>query len=89
MEIYAPLAERIGMDAVKTEFAEPRLRASWRRRAFDTIQGPLETSCVGKEPTIIEGRAGGTGTRLQRGLACPSVEVTGREEDALIRSGKR
>ena len=77
MEIYAPLAERIGMDAVKTELQNLAF-AQLEPEAFDTIKARLNF-LRGKGADLIED------VRLQLATVCraagvEAVEVTGREK---------
>ena len=50
MEIYAPLAERIGMDALQDRAANARLRAA-RAGSLRHDPGAAELSCAGRAPT--------------------------------------
>src|ERR1700677_2468970 len=77
MEIYAPLAERIGMDSVKTEL-QTLAFAQLEPEAFDTIQARLNF-LRGKGADLIED------VRIQLAKVCreagvEAVEVTGREK---------
>ncbi len=77
MEIYAPLAERIGMDAVKTELQNLAF-AQLEPEAFDTIKARL-AFLRGKGADLIED------VRVQLAEVCRAagvevVEVTGREK---------
>ena len=77
MEIYAPLAERIGMDAVKTELQSLAF-AQLEPEAFDTIQARLNF-LRGKGADVIEE----VRTRLMRvchEAGLEAVEVMGREK---------
>lgn len=77
MEIYAPLAERIGMDALKTELQTLSF-AQIEPEAFDTIQARLNF-LRGQGADVIEE----VRTELDRicaeGGAAP-IEITGREK---------
>ncbi len=77
MEIYAPLAERIGMDALKTEL-QTLAFAEIEPEAFDTIQARLNFLRGQGADVIDEVR-----DELQRicaeGGAAP-IEITGREK---------
>ena len=77
MEIYAPLAERIGMDAVKTELHNLAF-AHLESEAFDTIQARLNF-LRGQGADIIEQVRTELG-RVCRDAGAGSVEVTGREK---------
>ena len=77
MEIYAPLAERIGMDAVKTELQNLAF-AQLEPDAFDTIQARLNF-LRGQGADIIEDVRAELG-RVCRDAGIASVEVTGREK---------
>lgn len=77
MEIYAPLAERIGMDSVKTELQNLAF-AQLEPEAFDTIKARLNF-LRGKGADLIED------VRIQLATVCraagvDAVEVTGREK---------
>ncbi len=77
MEIYAPLAERIGMDALKTELQTLSF-AQLEPEAFDTIQARLNF-LRGQGADVIEE----VRTELIRVCAdagAEPVEVTGREK---------
>ena len=77
IEIYAPLAERIGMDAVKTELQNLSF-AQLEKDAFDTIQARLNF-LRGQGADIIENVRAELG-RVCREAGIASVEVTGREK---------
>ena len=77
MEIYAPLAERIGMDAVKTELQNLAF-AQLEKEAFDTIQARLNF-LRGQGADIIE-EVRGELARLGRSAGVEAVEVSGREK---------
>ena len=77
MEIYAPLAERIGMDAVKTELQNLAF-AQLEKEAFDTIQARLNF-LRGKGADVIEEVRAELG-QIVRDAGVASVEVTGREK---------
>ena len=77
MEIYAPLAERIGMDAVKTELQNLAF-AQLEKEAFDTIQARLNF-LRGQGADIIE-EVRQELIRVCRDAGVASVEVTGREK---------
>ena len=77
MEIYAPLAERIGMDAVKTEL-QTLAFAQLEPEAYDTIQARLNF-LRGQGADVIEEVRARAEARL-RGLGVPVIEVTGREK---------
>ncbi len=77
MEIYAPLAERIGMDAVKTEL-QTLAFAQLEPEAFDTIQARLN---------FLRGQGADVIDEVKRDLArvctefgVPVDEVSGREK---------
>ena len=77
MEIYAPLAERIGMDALKTEL-QTLAFAQLEPDAFDTIQARLNF-LRGQGADVIEE----VRTELKRVCeehGVPVAEVTGREK---------
>ncbi len=77
MEIYAPLAERIGMDAIKTEL-QTLAFAQLEPDAFATIQARLNF-LRGQGADVIEA----VRTELKRvceGLGAPVIEVAGREK---------
>ncbi len=77
MEIYAPLAERIGMDALKTELQTLSF-AQLEPEAFDTIQARLNF-LRGQGADIIEGvRDELFRVCIDGGIA--PVEITGREK---------
>ena len=77
MEIYAPLAERIGMDALKTELQTLSF-AQLEPEAFDTIQARLNF-LRGQGADVIEDMRGELIRVCAEGGAEP-VEVTGREK---------
>ena len=77
MEIYAPLAERIGMDAVKTELQNLAF-AQLETEAFDTIQARLNF-LRGQGADIIE-EVREELCRLCREAGLDEVEVNGREK---------
>ena len=77
MEIYAPLAERIGMDAVKTELQNLAF-AQLEQEAFDTIQARLNF-LRGQGADIIE-EVRAELARLCRSAGVAAVEVSGREK---------
>ncbi len=77
MEIYAPLAERIGMDAIKTELQNLAF-AQLEHEAFDTIQARLN---------FLRGQGADVIEEVRRDLArvcreggIGQVDVTGREK---------
>ena len=77
MEIYAPLAERIGMDSVKTEL-QTLAFAQLEQEAFDTIQARLN---------FLRGQGADVIDMVSRELIAvcqeagvQAVEVTGREK---------
>ncbi len=85
MEIYAPLAERIGMDAIKTELQNLAF-AQLEKEAFDTIQARLNF-LRGQGADIIE-EVRAELARVCRTPGWTSVEVpAGRR--ARTRSGRR
>jgi guanosine-3',5'-bis(diphosphate) 3'-pyrophosphohydrolase len=77
MEIYAPLAERIGMDAVKTEL-QTLAFAQLEPEAFDTIKARLNF-LRGKGADVIE-EVRTQLVRVCREAGVEAVEVTGREK---------
>ena len=77
MEIYAPLAERIGMDAVKIELQNLAF-AQLEPEAFDTIHARLNF-LRGQGADIIEDVRSELG-RVCREAGVASVEVSGREK---------
>jgi len=77
MEIYAPLAERIGMDALKTELQNLSF-AQLEPEAFDTIQARLNF-LRGQGADVIEEVREELVRVCAEGGAEP-VEVTGREK---------
>ncbi len=77
MEIYAPLAERIGMDAVKTEL-QTLAFAQLEREAFDTIQARLNF-LRGQGADVIEDVRREL-TRVCTEAGVPVIEITGREK---------
>ena len=77
MEIYAPLAERIGMDAVKTELQTLAFR-ELEPEAFATIQARLNF-LRGQGADVIEEVRARSAPGLRRAGVEP-IEVTGREK---------
>ena len=77
MEIYAPLAERIGMDALKTELQNLSF-AQLEPEAFDTIQARLNF-LRGQGADVIE-EVRSELIRVCRDAGAMPVEVTGREK---------
>ncbi len=77
MDIYAPLAERIGMEAVKTEL-QTRSFAEIDPEAFDTIQARLNFLRGQGADVIEEVKKELTKVCLDAGLA--EVEISGREK---------
>ena len=77
MEIYAPLAERIGMDSMKSEL-QTRSFAQLEPEAFDTIQARLNFLRGQGADVIEEVRA--ELARICREAGVEVVEVTGREK---------
>ena len=77
MEIYAPLAERIGMDAIKTELQNLAF-AQLEQEASETIQARLNF-LRGQGADIIEEMRGEL-VRLCQAAGLESVEVSGREK---------
>ncbi len=77
MEIYAPLAERIGMDAIKTELQSLAF-AQLEPEAFDTIQARLNFLRGQGADVIEEVRSELIRVCAEHG-ACP-VSITGREK---------
>lgn len=77
MEIYAPLAERIGMDALKTELQTLSF-AQIEPEAFDTIQARLNF-LRGQGADVIEEVRAELHRVCAEGGATP-VEITGREK---------
>ena len=77
MEIYAPLAERIGMDALKTELQSLSF-AQLEPEAFDTIQARLNF-LRGQGADVIEDVRGEL-IRVCADAGAEPVEVTGREK---------
>ena len=77
MEIYAPLAERIGMDAVKTEL-QTLAFAQLEPEAFDTIKARLNF-LRGKGADVIE-EVRTQLVRVCKEAGVDTVEVTGREK---------
>ncbi|MDT7951251.1 MAG: bifunctional (p)ppGpp synthetase/guanosine-3',5'-bis(diphosphate) 3'-pyrophosphohydrolase [Acetobacteraceae bacterium] len=77
MEIYAPLAERIGMDAVKTEL-QTLAFAQLEPEAFDTIQARLNF-LRGQGADVIE-EVRSELIRVCTEYGAPPVSVTGREK---------
>jgi GTP pyrophosphokinase len=77
MEIYAPLAERIGMDAIKTEL-QTLAFAQLETEAFETIKARLNF-LRGQGADIIE-LVRTELARICREAGVETVEVTGREK---------
>jgi len=77
MEIYAPLAERIGMDAMKTELQSLAF-AQLEPEAFDTIQARLNF-LRGQGADVIDEVAAEL-TRVCREAGVEVTEITGREK---------
>ena len=77
MEIYAPLADRIGMDAIKTELQSLAFQ-QLEPEAFDTIQARLNF-LRGQGADVIE-EVRQELTRVCQEGGVPDVEVTGREK---------
>ncbi|MGI4953460.1 MAG: RelA/SpoT family protein, partial [Janthinobacterium lividum] len=77
MEIYAPLAERIGMDALKTELQTLSF-AQLEPEAFDTIQARLNF-LRGQGADVIEDIRGEL-IRVCAENGAEPLEVTGREK---------
>ncbi len=77
MEIYAPLAERIGMDALKTELQTLSF-AKLEPEAFDTIQARLNF-LRGQGADVIEEVRAELFRVCGEGGAVP-IEITGREK---------
>ena len=77
MEIYAPLADRIGMDAIKTELQSLAFQ-QLEPEAFDTIQARLNF-LRGQGADVIE-EVRQELTRVCQEGGVPEVEVTGREK---------
>jgi GTP pyrophosphokinase len=77
MEIYAPLAERIGMDAMKTEL-QTLAFAQLEPEAFDTIQARLNF-LRGQGADVIDEVAAEL-ARVCNEAGVPVIEVTGREK---------
>ena len=77
MEIYAPLAERIGMDAIKTELQSLAF-AQLEPEAFDTIQARLNFLRGQGADVIEEVRSELIRVCAEHG-ACP-VSISGREK---------
>ncbi len=77
MEIYAPLAERIGMDAIKTELQTLSF-AQLDPEAFDTIQARLNF-LRGQGADVIE-EVRGELIRVCTEAGAAPVSVTGREK---------
>jgi GTP pyrophosphokinase len=77
MDIYAPLAERIGMDAVKTELQTLAFQQI-EPEAFDTIQARLNYLRGQGADVIEEVRAELAHVCTEYGVAV--IEVTGREK---------
>jgi GTP pyrophosphokinase len=77
MDIYAPLAERIGMEAVKNEL-QTLAFAQLEPEAYDTIQARLNF-LRGQGADVIE-EVGEELARVCRDSGCEVIEVTGREK---------
>ncbi|HQT47781.1 MAG TPA: HD domain-containing protein, partial [Acidocella sp.] len=77
MEIYAPLAERIGMESVKTEL-QTRSFAEMDPEAYDTIQARLNF-LRGQGADVIE-EVRQELLRVCREAGLETVEITGREK---------
>jgi GTP pyrophosphokinase len=77
MEIYAPLAERIGMDAVKTEL-QTLAFSHLEPEAFDTIQARLNF-LRGQGADVIE-EVRSELKRICEDAGVPVIEVSGREK---------
>jgi GTP pyrophosphokinase len=77
MEIYAPLADRIGMDAIKTELQTLSF-AQLEPEAFDTIQARLNF-LRGQGADVIE-EVGEELGRICTEAGLEVIEVTGREK---------
>ena len=77
MEIYAPLAERIGMDAIKTELQTLSF-AQLEPEAFDTIQARLNF-LRGQGADVIE-EVRGELIRVCAEAGSTPVSITGREK---------
>ena len=77
MEIYAPLAERIGMDAIKTELQNLAF-AQLEHEAFDTIHARLNF-LRGQGADVIE-EVRNDLARVCREGGIGQVDVTGREK---------
>ncbi len=77
MEIYAPLAERIGMDEMKIELQDLAF-AQLEKEAFETIQARLNF-LRGQGADIIEDMRREL-ARVCREAGMEAVEVTGREK---------
>ncbi len=77
MEIYAPLAERIGMDAIKTEL-QTLAFAQLEPEAFDTIQARLNF-LRGQGADVIE-EVRSELVRVCAEAGSPPAGVTGREK---------
>jgi GTP pyrophosphokinase len=80
MEIYAPLAERIGMDAVKTEL-QTLAFAQLEPEAYDTIHARLNF-LRGQGADVIE-EVRDELKRVCEQSGVPIIEVTGREKSAF------
>ncbi len=80
MEIYAPLAERIGMDAVKTELQNLAF-AQLEQEAYDTINARLNF-LRGQGADIIE-EVRSELVRVCQDGGVEAVEVSGREKSAF------
>jgi guanosine-3',5'-bis(diphosphate) 3'-pyrophosphohydrolase len=79
MEIYAPLAERIGMESVKTEL-QTRSFAELDPEAFDTIQARLNF-LRGQGADVIE-EVRNELLRVCKAAEVEIVEITGREKSS-------
>jgi GTP pyrophosphokinase len=77
MEIYAPLAERIGMDSLKTEL-QTLAFAQLEPEAYDTIQARLNF-LRGQGADVID-EVKQELDRVCREAGAPPVEITGREK---------
>ena len=80
MEIYAPLAERIGMDSLKTEL-QTLAFAQLEPEAYDTIQARLNFLRGQGADVIEEVRA--ELVRVCRDAGTEVIEVSGREKSAF------
>ena len=86
MEIYAPLAERIGMDAVKTEL-QTLAFAQLEPEAYATIQARLNF-LRGQGADVIEEVRARTAPGAARRPASSVLEVTGREKSPYLDLGE-